>query len=201
MLNILFMKVFSGIILVCFAFVVQYAVHRRKGGTGPTSQKPVALAFGTTALAFVLLVIAHTVLLYLNIYPNVSFVFFTPVDLPLQIIGVVLISASMLPGLGGVLSLGQLTADLRLTEGHQVVKTGFYRWIRHPMYAALIFWCIGSLLFFKSFLFLILVALVPTAYFEAKREEKLLIEAFGKEYESYRSCTGIFFPKLFRRRK
>ena len=201
MLNILFMKVFSGIILVCFTFLIQYAVRHRKGGAGPTSQKPVALAFGITALVFVLLVIAHTVLLYLNIYPNVSFVFSTPVDLPLQIIGVVLISASMLPGLGGVLSLGQLTADLRLTEGHQVVKTGFYRWVRHPMYAAFILWCVGSLLFFESFLFLILLALVPAAYFEAKREENLLVEAFGEEYESYRSCTGMFFPKLFRGRE
>ena len=103
----------------------------------------------------------------------------------------------MVLGLWGTFSLREFTADIRLAEEHQVVKTGAYYWARHPLYAALIFWCAGSLLFFKSFLFLILVALIPVAYFEAKREEKLLIEASGEEYESYRATTGMFFPEVF----
>ena len=52
----------------------------------------------------------------------------------------------------------------------------------------------------RSFLFLILIALIPIAYFEAKREEKMPIEAFGEEYESYRASTGMFFPKVFKGR-
>ena len=114
-------------------------------------------------------------------------------------IGVILICLSMVPGVWGCLSLGELTADIRLAEEHRVVKTGVYRWIRHPMYAALIFWCAGSLLFFKSLLFLILFALIPAAYVEARREEKLLIEAFGEEYERYRNVVGMFFPKFLKR--
>jgi len=100
----------------------------------------------------------------------------------------------------GAFSLGEFTGDLRLKKGRRVIKTGAYHWVRHPLYSGLIFWCAGSLVFFKSFLFLILVALVPAAYFEAKREEKMLIEAFGEEYESYRAITGMFFPKVSKRR-
>lgn len=84
---------------------------------------------------------------------------------------------------------------------NKVVKTGAYHYIRHPLYVGLILWCAGSLLFFKSFLFLILVALVPAIYLEAKSEEKALIEAFGEEYDGYRAATGMFFPKVFNRRK
>jgi len=196
MLNLLFMKVFAGIIVACFAFGVQHAVRHRRGGTGAISQKPVALVFGIVALVLIFLVIAHKVLLLSNIYPDMSFIFSTPVDLVLQIIGIVLICGSMVPGLWGILSLGEFTADIRLAEGHRVVKTGAYRWMRHPLYAGLIFWCAGSLLFFKSFLFLILVVLVPAIYLEVKAEEKSLIEAFGEEYESYRTSTGMFFPKI-----
>jgi|GEM_PF-2664086 Putative protein-S-isoprenylcysteine methyltransferase len=197
MLNLLFMKIFSGIILACFIFEVQYAVRHRKGGAGTVTQRFTALIFGITGVAFVFLGIAHIVLLFLNVYPDIWFIFSTPVDLVLQIIGIILICTSMFFGLWGVLSLGELTADIRLAEEHRVVKTGAYYWVRHPLYSAIIFCCAGGLLFFKSFLFLILVVLVPAIYFEAKREEKLLIEASGEEYESYRATTGMFFPKVF----
>ncbi len=197
MLSLLFMKIFMGLALVCFLSGVSYAVGHRKGGTGPISQKPVALAFGITTLVFVSLVIAHATLLFTNIYPDLSFIFSTPVDLALQSIGAILICLAMVLGIWGLFSLKEFTADIQLAEEHRVVKTGAFRWVRHPLYASLIFWCAGSLLFFESFLFLILVALVTAIYFEAKREEKLLIEASGGEYESYRATTGMFFPKVF----
>ena len=50
-----------------------------------------------------------------------------------------------------------------------------------------------------SVLFLILFALIPAVYVEAKREEKLLVEAFGEEYERYQELVGMFFPKFPRR--
>jgi len=35
-------------------------------------------------------------------------------------------------------------------------------------------------------------------YFEAKAEEKVLIETFGAEYASYCATTGVFFPRVFK---
>ena len=157
-----------------------------------------SLAFAVTALIFVFLVIAHAVLLFANIYPDLAFVFHTSVDLPLQIIGAILILLAGVPGLWGPLSLGEFTGDFRLAKEHRVVKTGAFRWVRHPMYAALIFLCAGSLLFFKSLLFLILFVLIPAAYVKARGEERLLIEAFDEEYKRYRRVTGMFFPKFQR---
>jgi protein-S-isoprenylcysteine O-methyltransferase Ste14 len=192
------MKIFTGITLACVAFGILYAVTHRKGGSGPMPDKGRSLIFAVTALIFVFLVIAYAVLLFANIYPDLPFIFATPVDLPLQIIGAILVLLAGVPGLWGPLSLGEFTADFRLAEEHRVVKTGAYRWVRHPMYAALIFCCAGSLLFFKSFLFLILLALMPTAYVKARGEERLLIEAFGEEYVKHRRVTGMFFLKFQR---
>lgn len=192
------MKIFTGIALACLAFGVLYAVNHRRGGRGPIPDKGKSLVFAITALIFTFLVIVHAVLLFADVYPNLSFIFSTPIDLPLQIIGAILIFLAGIPGLWGPLSLGEFTADFRLAEGHKVVKTGAYRWVRHPMYAAFIFCCAGSLLFFKSFLFLILFALIPAAYVKAKGEERLLIEAFGEEYKRYHEATGMFFPRFKR---
>jgi len=197
MLNLLFMKVSAVIIVISAAFVPQHIIrHREKEATGKTPSKPVTSFFATSSLIFVFLVIAHTVLLFLHTYPNMSFIFSTSIDLPLQIVGIVLKCAALFIVIWGAFSLGEFAGDLRLKKGHRVIKTGAYHWVRHPLYAGLILWCAGSLLFFKSFLFLILIALVPAIYLEAKSEEKALVGAFGDEYESYRASTGMFFPLL-----
>ena len=201
MLNPVFMKVFALVILISAAFVPQHIIsHREREAASQILSKLTALAFAILSLAFIFLVIAHTILLFLNMYPSMPFIFSTPIDLPLQFTGVVLICVALFIAFWGAFSLGEFAGDLRLKKGHRVIKTGAYRYLRHPLYAALIFWCAGSLLFFKSFLFLILIALVPAIYFEAKAEEKSLIEAFGEEYENYRSTTGMFFPRVFKGR-
>ena len=201
MLSLLFTKVFAGIILVSAAFVPQHIIrHREKEAASQIPSKPVASVFAIMSLVFVFLVIAHTVLLFLDMYPDMPFIFSSPIDIPLQIVGVVLQCAALFIAMWGALSLGEFAGDLRLKKGHRVIKTGAFRHMRHPLYAALIFWCVGSFLFFKSFLFLILVVLVPAIYFEAKLEEKALISAFGEEYESYRAASGMFFPKVFKGR-
>jgi protein-S-isoprenylcysteine O-methyltransferase Ste14 len=116
-------------------------------------------------------------------------------------VGIITKCAALSIAIWGALSLGEFAGNLRLKKGHHVIKTSAYRWVRHPLYAGLIFWCGGGLLFFKSLLFLILIALVPAVYFEAKTEEESLIEAYGEEYKSYRTSTGMFFPKVFKGRK
>ena len=196
------MKVFAVVILIAAAFVPQYIIrHREKEATGGIPSKPAASFFAIMSLTFVFMVIAHTVLLFLGVYPDMPFIFSSPIDLPLQIIGIVLICASVSVAIWGAFSLGEFAGDLRLKKGHRVIKTGAYHYVRHPLYATLIFWCVGSLLFFESFLFLIMVVLVPAIYLEAKSEEKALISAFGEEYEGYRASTGMFFPKVFKGRK
>lgn len=76
-------------------------------------------------------------------------------------------------------------------EANELVRTGFYSHLRHPVYVfgtpAFIF-ALGALGGWKMLL-LWTVILVPVQIVRARREERVLAEAFGADYEAYRGST------------
>lgn len=77
----------------------------------------------------------------------------------------------------------------------QVVKTGVYRYIRHPQYTGFILLTIGMMLEWATlFMILIWPIVIYTYYRLAKREEKDMVEEFGDEYVSYMKQTKMFIP-------
>lgn len=76
-----------------------------------------------------------------------------------------------------------------------LVRTGLYRYVRHPIYA-------GILLFAFCFAFYsgewfrigLSACLWSLFYFKSSYEEKLLVEKYP-EYEEYRRMTGRFVPR------
>lgn len=85
----------------------------------------------------------------------------------------------------------------------RIVKTGMYRYSRHPIYVAMLFFFIGVFLLLPTILTMILfignmVALVSTA----KKEEEHLIREYGDDYKNYMEEVGFLFPKpsLFRKK-
>ena len=80
---------------------------------------------------------------------------------------------------------------------HQLVTSGPYRWVRHPLYT------VGSSLFIALGLMAdnwFIVALGVLAFIAMARrtpkEEANLIEKFGDEYRDYMKRTGRYLPKL-----
>jgi protein-S-isoprenylcysteine O-methyltransferase Ste14 len=80
----------------------------------------------------------------------------------------------------------------------ELVDSGVYAWVRHPMY-------LGTLLFCLAFLF-ISVSLVSiviwTAFFilydrMATFEEKSLIEILGEQYTAYQKRVSKWLPRLY----
>jgi protein-S-isoprenylcysteine O-methyltransferase Ste14 len=76
-----------------------------------------------------------------------------------------------------------------------MVKTGVYSKLRHPQYTGLTVFCIGILLtwgrlisFFAFFLMLFLY------YFLARKEEKICLKQFGKDYRDYMKTSYFLFP-------
>jgi len=79
-----------------------------------------------------------------------------------------------------------------------LIKTGLFKYIRHPMYSSLLFLIWG--VFFKSVgVFDFIVAIVGTGLLilTAETEEKENVERFGKEYEEYMNGTKRFVPGIF----
>ncbi len=76
----------------------------------------------------------------------------------------------------------------------QLVVTGPYRFIRHPMYTSLILLLTGTTLYQNHFINYIGLAVVIVAVFlKAKKEEYLLIDRYP-EYIKYMDNTSRFVP-------
>ena len=80
----------------------------------------------------------------------------------------------------------------------ELVSGGIYRFIRHPMYASLLFMGWGA--FLKSVHLLSTILMVLTTIFvtaTAKVEEGENIEKFGEPYKEYMETTRMFIPFIF----
>lgn len=80
----------------------------------------------------------------------------------------------------------------------ELVESGIYMFIRHPMYASLLFLTWGIWLKNPTFILLI-VALLSTIllYITARLDEKECILFFGDKYVQYMQKTKRFIPFLF----
>ena len=77
----------------------------------------------------------------------------------------------------------------------QLIDTGIYKYIRHPLYASLIFLAWG--IFFKHpATGLLLVTIVSTflLYLTSRYDEKECIAYFGDQYFDYMKRTRMFIP-------
>jgi protein-S-isoprenylcysteine O-methyltransferase Ste14 len=81
---------------------------------------------------------------------------------------------------------------------HQLVRTGPYRLLRHPIYTGLLAMYLGLAMVTGEWLALIGVALAALAYWRKVRlEEATLDAAFGADYDAYRRGTWALVPGLF----
>ena len=84
-----------------------------------------------------------------------------------------------------------------IKEQHQLIRSGPYRLVRHPIYTGLLIALAGTLLAngrVRGALTLVVVWLA----FDIKRriEEDFMVQTFGPQYEDYRRSTGALFPRL-----
>jgi len=90
--------------------------------------------------------------------------------------------------------------SLKVAETHRpekVISTGIYAIIRHPQYFGAILAHIGvSILIGALYALLATPLIVFYNYITSWKEEKELINEFGKEYEEYRKRVPMLYPKL-----
>lgn len=79
----------------------------------------------------------------------------------------------------------------------RLVTTGLYRFIRHPMYASLLFMGWGMFLKEINMVTAFITAGITLAvYLTCRVEEKEMIARFGEEYREYMKRTRLWIPYL-----
>jgi protein-S-isoprenylcysteine O-methyltransferase Ste14 len=89
------------------------------------------------------------------------------------------------------------SARVTLKEGHQLIRTGPYAFVRHPIYAGMLLATIGTALVVGEWRGMLAIVLLVAAHSrKAVREERMLTLEFGDEYTSYRQSTGFLLPRF-----
>jgi protein-S-isoprenylcysteine O-methyltransferase Ste14 len=98
-----------------------------------------------------------------------------------------------------VRTLGRFFDRLTIQSEHQLVKTGIYSFVRHPIYLSYILLFVGFCLLLHSYLSLGLLAVVCTIWFGNRIgiEEAMLREEFGEEYQAYQQQTKRLIPLIY----
>lgn len=88
---------------------------------------------------------------------------------------------------------------LQLRDQHQLVSHGVYRRVRHPMYLALLIYSAGQALAAPNWIVgpSYGVAMLLLFGLRVNREEDLMREAFGKDYDAYVNQTKRLIPGVW----
>jgi len=121
----------------------------------------------------------------------------------LDIIGLIL----YLAGLGFTLwarrTLGKYwglstSRNVKLLDDHQIVQSGPYAFVRHPMYFGAWTFMFGLLLLYPTWVILILlVSMLASFSGRARREEAALAERFGNAWAEYKKRTKMILPFIY----
>jgi len=80
-------------------------------------------------------------------------------------------------------------------QDHELIRSGPYAQVRHPIYTGLTFAVLGTAIFDGEIRSLILIAAVFSALIhKIKIEEQFMTEQFGSEYTTYRQKTKTLVP-------
>jgi protein-S-isoprenylcysteine O-methyltransferase Ste14 len=87
---------------------------------------------------------------------------------------------------------------LEIRDGHTLVESGLYKYVRHPIYTGTLIRLISIPVFTSSLPGFILSLLsIPVLNYRIGLEEGMLIEEFGEEYERYKERTWRLFPYIY----
>jgi protein-S-isoprenylcysteine O-methyltransferase Ste14 len=96
-------------------------------------------------------------------------------------------------------TLGTLfTYRVTIQPGHRLVRSGPYRYVRHPSYTGLALFVLGDVLALRDGLALLVLiaAMAPVVAYRIHIEEKELTAALGDEYREYARTTKRLVPAI-----
>jgi len=185
--NIVIAVCFSAIVL---AVLIDFNEFHQRSGT--KKQKKSIVETGTMFLFFSLF--------YLLVRFNVGEIEirYNTAIMIVNILFLSLLVVGSYVNIAGRLKLGKNWSNqIKIYSDHTFVSKGVYSFVRHPLYASIIWMFLSASIIFLNYAAFVatLLVFIPFMYYRAKQEETLLASEF-KNYKNYQMGVGMFFPKI-----
>ena len=123
---------------------------------------------------------------------------FVPHATPVYAIGLALAIGGAALAIHARVLLGRnWSATVQLKHDHELIQSGPYRWVRHPIYTGFLMLFLGNAVMVGDWRGLLAVAIMFASFWRKLRlEERWLGEHFGPAYQAYRARTKALIPSL-----
>jgi protein-S-isoprenylcysteine O-methyltransferase Ste14 len=122
------------------------------------------------------------------------------VRITLLILGGVLYFGGLGLAFWGRIALGEMhnvssSFGAELFEGHRLITSGPFAYVRNPMYIGAFGWGIGGLLMYRTWTLALLAICLLVFFRRARREEEALAAEFGAEWADYARRVPAWMPR------
>jgi protein-S-isoprenylcysteine O-methyltransferase Ste14 len=120
-------------------------------------------------------------------------------NIALTSLGIAALSASILINQAAVGTLGEFFDRLTIKPEHQLVTSGIYSLVRHPIYLSYILLFSGFCLLLQSIIALGILVLICLVWFGNRIaiEEEMLLQEFQDDYKIYQQNTKKLIPFVY----
>lgn len=117
----------------------------------------------------------------------------------ITIIGISLAIAAIIVNQVAVKTLGRFFDRLVIKEKHQLITSGIYSKVRHPIYTSYLLLFIAFCTLLQSWISLGVLVIVCSIWFGNRItiEEEMLIKEFGDSYQIYKQQTKKLIPLIY----
>lgn len=123
---------------------------------------------------------------------------FLPNEMWIEWLGAVLTLAGALFAIWARYTIGkEWSAEVQIKQGHELIRSGPYAYIRHPIYTGILLALGGTAITISEYRAVLGVALFLIGFVrKAKKEESFLAGEFGPAFDEHRRHTGFFLPRF-----
>jgi len=120
-----------------------------------------------------------------------------PRDSRIENLGIAVTAAGLLFAIWARAHLGRnWSGNVTVKVGHQLIRSGPYHWVRHPIYSGIILAMLGTAINKGQLRGLVAVVLLWIGFtMKSRIEERFMVTTFGPEYEEYSRTTGAILPR------
>lgn len=179
--------------IMTFLWLFEFILLRPKSKGQKTSEKTSFLYILCSVLTVVILNIVSGFFPFLRIS-------YVVLHEPLMIFSLILYTIGLLLRYVSILYLGKyFTRDVSIESKHELISSGPYTLLRHPLYVGLFLLTTSVPLFFgHMYVYVLAIILMSTVLNQRmKLEEALLTEHFKESYTTWKSKRYRFIPFIY----